>query len=158
MKRLLKTEKEQIKACVATVIDKYRNNEKDLQLLVIDGINSIRSANATAEKYKSNNKNFFKRAFNEITGKNAKTVSNMFNDVAKSQYALVEMVNQMNQDNLVTIKMIKSVNNRLNALQAENDEEFEEIYGVIYDNVKKIQNVLEMHSREIKKTRKIAMI
>lgn len=135
-------DREIIDNTVAEIIDTYSGNEDDIQMLVIDAVNSIGKADVLIDDYKGKNKNFFLREFNRLTGKSAASTAKIFQDVNAGQYAVLRLIQQVNEQNLMSLQKTTEVSKRVSELQRECDEEFEDVYGLI-------ENILIKYSDKI---------
>ncbi len=143
-KTVPESDRQLIDTAVTQIVEQNRYSGENIELLAVDALNCVEKADALQSDYGKRNRNFFVRAFNDVTGKNNKAVLKMFDNLKTGQYAVVRLMQKLNEDNLLSLQKSTDISRRVSQLQGECDAEFEHIYEII-------ANIMSGYSARLKR-------
>ncbi|WP_203553634.1 hypothetical protein [Bacillus sp. B15-48] len=122
-------EKAEINKLIEHAIAAHKGNAAMINKLTFDSVTALAASEGRANELAE--QGFFKRHWNNLTGKNQKIRAQIDEGIARSQYASQQMIQKLAEQNLLTFDLVTAVNNKLNTLVLESDEEFNQIYKML---------------------------
>ncbi|WP_413305767.1 ribosomal protein L7/L12 [Bacillus sp. 1P10SD] len=154
---LKESDKAEIDRLIEQTIAWHSKNGAMIIKLTMDSVTALTASESRAKELAQ--QSFFKRAWNNLTGKNQKIRAQIDVDVSRVQYASQQMIQKLAEQNLLTFDLITAVNNKLNTLVLEIDEEFNQIYRVLGAFFKQTRSdVVQLENRLDKVERNLELL
>jgi len=123
------TEKREIDQIIEQTISLHRNNRAEINKLTMESVTCLALSESRAGVLAS--QGFFKRGWNNFTGKNQKIRADLDRNIAKSQYAAQQTIQKLAEQNLLAFDLVMAVNNKLNTLVMDIDQEINQVYQTL---------------------------
>lgn len=114
---------------IESLITQHKNNAGVISKLTLESITALTASEGRQKELAR--QGFWKRSWNNLTGKNQKLQSQIDADFSKVQYASQQMIQKLHEQNLFTFDLVTAVNNKLNMLAVDFDQEINRIYGIL---------------------------
>ena len=130
---LTQEEQTELNTKIDDIIARHKDNRYQINRLVFESTAALTAGTNLAREKASHG--FFRRFWNNLTGKNDRLQADIDRNFARAQYASQVCLQRLAEQNLMSFELITAVNNKLNASMLAVDKEINNIYetmGNIY--------------------------
>ncbi|MDR7315338.1 hypothetical protein [Brevibacillus nitrificans] len=114
---------------IESLITQHKNNAGVISKLTLESVTALTASEGRQKDLAR--QGFWKRTWNNLTGKNQKLRSQIDADFSKVQFASQQTIQKLAEQNLLTFDLVTAVNNKLNMLVVDFDQEINRIYGIL---------------------------
>ena len=131
-------EKKELEVEIDSIIKKHNENTYKINELVFQSVTSLTTSEARISELES--QGFFKRFWNNISGKNKNLELDINKNLAKAQYASQNLLQKLAEQNLMSFELITAINNKLNNSLLDINNELNDIYESLITFFKKTRS------------------
>ena len=131
-------EKKELEVEIDSIIKKHNENTYKINELVFQSVTSLTTSQERISELES--QGFFKRFWNNISGKNKNLELDINKNLAKAQYASQNLLQKLAEQNLMSFELITAINNKLNNSLLDINNELNDIYESLITFFKKTRS------------------